>query len=79
MKLSPGADPRIRRFLQTLPGLFDWTVMLVPSARARPVRRSTTPSMPKLGMVLPVRASIACRKLLMENSSRLSFPSSLCQ
>ena len=49
------------------------------SPRGSPARRSTVPSTPNVRIDLPVFASISCRKLLIQNSSRLSFPSSLCQ
>ena len=51
----------------------DWQAScaaLVPSARSSPLRRSTKPSSPNVRTDLPVRASMACRKLSTEKISR---------
>jgi hypothetical protein len=77
MNASPVVEPTMMRFFQILPGLLLFQPILSP--RSRSARRSTVPSMPKVGIDCPVRASMACRKLLIQNSSRLSFPFSLCQ
>ena len=79
MNASPDEPPRISVLRQMRPGLFCCALAPVPSARRSPARRSTTPFLPNDMIDLPVRASIACRKLLTENSSRRSLPSSLCQ
>ena len=73
MNASPVVEPRINRFFQTLPGLLLFQPIFSP--RGRSARRSTVPSIPNVGMDSPVRASTACRKLSIENSSRRSLPS----
>jgi hypothetical protein len=79
MNASPDCPPRISRFLQILPGLAGIARALVPSARGRPTRMSVMPLSPKVRIDFPVRASMACRKLLTAKISRRSFPSALCQ
>ena len=58
MIASPACPPRTSVFLQMRPGLAGCTLRPVPSARNNPWRRSTMPSTPNVGIVLPVVASI---------------------
>ena len=79
MICSPDWPPKTIVFRQMRPGLAGCALTLVPSARSRPSRMSTTPFVPNVRMDLPVRASISWRKLSIEKISRRSLPSSLSQ
>ena len=64
---------------QMRPGLAGMARALVPSAQARPLRMSTAPSTPKVGISLPVVALISWMKLSITKISRRSLPSALSQ